>query len=118
MIGELIMRLFHARTNAHVLHLKTQAYAPHKALEEFYETIVDFADSIAEGHIGEYGLIENYPARYTPVDDPIKLVKELMSWVEENRYEAVSAEDTYIQNVIDEVIMLCASTLYKLKVLK
>lgn len=118
MIGELIMRLFHARTNAHVLHLKTHSYAVHKALQEFYEAVVDFADSIAEGYIGEHGLIDSYPPRYTPVDDPVKMVSDLKEWVEQHRYEAVAAEDTCIQNVIDEVVMLCSATLYKLKVLK
>lgn len=35
--GEFIMRLFHSRTVAHVLHLKTRSYAAHKALQKFYE---------------------------------------------------------------------------------
>ena len=118
MIGELIMRCFHARTNAHVLHLKTRSYAAHKALNEFYDGIVDLTDSIAEGYIGEHGLIDNFPPRYTPVDDPIKLISDLKEWIEQHRYEAVEAEDTYIQNVIDEVVMLCSSTIYKLRILK
>ena len=119
MIAQLIMRLFHARTAAHVAHLSTRSYAAHKALNEFYDGIVDLADSIAEGYIGEHGLIDfTAPHRYEQQADPVKLISELKEWIEQHRYEAVEAEDTFIQNVIDEVVMLCSSTLYKLKVLK
>ena len=38
--GELVMRLFHARTTAHVLHLKSRSYAQHVALNEFYDGVV------------------------------------------------------------------------------
>lgn len=119
MIGELILRMFHARTNAHVLHLQSRSYAQHKALNEFYDGIVDLADSIAEGYQGEHGLIDfTTKSRYAQEADPVKMISSLQEWVEQNRYEAVEAEDTYIQNVIDEVVMLCSSTLYKLKFLK
>ena len=40
MIGELIIKLLHARTNAHILHLGTTSYAKHKALNDFYDEIV------------------------------------------------------------------------------
>lgn len=119
MIGELILRMFHARTNAHVLHLQSRSYAQHVALKDFYDGIVDFADSIAEGYQGEHGLIDfTTKTRYAHEADPVKMISTLQEWVEQNRYEAIEAEDTYIQNVIDEVVMLCSSTLYKLKYLR
>lgn len=118
MIGELVMRMFHARTNAHVLHLKSRSYAQHVALNEFYDGIVDIADSLVEAYQGEHGLIDNYPPRYAPVDDPIKLVSELAEWIEKNRYEAIEAEDTYLHNIVDEALALCRSTQYKLRFLK
>lgn len=117
MIGELVMRLFHARTNAHVLHLGTTSYAKHKALNEFYDGITDFADSIAE-MVQDEKLLVMPSVRYAPVDDPVKLVAGLRDWLRENRYDAVSPEETEVQNVIDEAIGLCRSTLYKLKFLK
>lgn len=119
MIDQLVMRLFHARTATHVAHLTTRSYATHMALGEFYERVVDLADQIAEGYIGEHGLIDfTSPYRYEQTSDPVKLVSELKEWVEQHRYDAVEAEDTFIHNVIDEVVMLCSQTLYKLKVLK
>lgn len=50
MIGELIIKLFHARTTAHILHLKTRSHAQHKALNDFYDEIVDLADALAEAY--------------------------------------------------------------------
>lgn len=119
MIGELVMRLFHARTNTHVLHLQTRSYAQHKALNEFYDGIVELADRIAEGYQGEHGLIDfTSPSRYSQHVDAVKCISELKDWIEKNRYDAIEAEDTFLHNVVDEVVHLCASTLYKLKVLK
>lgn len=122
MIAELITRLFHARTNAHILHLGTTgagSYAAHKALQEFYEGVVDLADSIAEGYQGEHELIDfSGKCVYRHVADPLKLITELKEWVEQNRYEAIEAEDTFLHNIVDEVVALCSSTRYKLKNLK
>ena len=118
MMGDLIMKLLHARATAHVLHLKSTSYAKHVALNEFYDALVPLVDSLAETYQGMHGLIESYPPRYTPVDDPVTLVSWLGKWVEENRYDCCDAEDTCLQNIIDEIISLCHASAYKLKVLK
>jgi hypothetical protein len=119
MIAEFIYRLLHARTNAHILHLGTRSYAQHVALAEFYERIVDLADQIAEAYQGEHGLIDfTGKTRFAQMGDAVAMISELKEWVEQNRYEAIEAEATCLQNVVDEVVHLCATTLYKLKVLK
>lgn len=117
MIGELIMRCLHGRTNAHVLHLKSPSYARHVALNEFYDAVIPLADSIAEMMQDDKD-IDNFPARYTPVEDPLQLVRSLRDWLRDNRYDCCPAEDTEVQNVIDEVIGLCRTTIYKLRKLK
>lgn len=117
-MGELIMLLLHARTAAHVLHLKTRSYAAHKALQEFYDAIPDLADSIAETYQGSHGLIESYPSKYTAYTDGLALMDDLRSWIQENRFECCKRTDTHIQNIIDEVVALINSTSYKLKFLK
>ena len=122
MIAELIMRLFHARTNAHVLHLGVSgqgSFAAHKALNEFYDGIVDIADSLAEGYQGEHDLIDfSGKCAYRHNGNALKMVSELKEWIEANRYEAVEAEDTFLHNVIDEAVQLCSTTIYKLKFLR
>lgn len=117
-MGELIMLLFHARTASHVLHLKTRSYAAHKALNDFYDEIIDLADAIAENYQGQYGLIESYPPKYTPYTDPLALMNDIRTWVQENRYDCCKKTDTALQNQIDEVIALVNTTEYKLRFLK
>lgn len=116
--GELVMKCFHARTNAHVLHLKTRSYAVHKALNEFYDDIIGLTDSFAEAWQGDYGLIESYPAKFMLASDPQNMLKELSEWIEKNRYECCDEDDTYLQNIIDEIMALIRSTEYKLRFLK
>ena len=114
--GELIMRCFHARTVAHVLHLKTLSYAAHKALQELYEGIVPLVDSFAEAYQGEYGLISNYSESFKMVDDGLELMQGLAEWIDENRDDV--CDETYCQNIIDEILALVRSTQYKLKFLE
>lgn len=46
--SELVTRCFQARTEAHISHLGTSSYAVHKALNKFYDEIIDLADAYAE----------------------------------------------------------------------
>ena len=113
--GELVMRCFHARTCAHVLHLQTKSYAAHKALNEFYDEIVPLADKFAESYQGDYGLIDDYPFKYTHVKDGVSLMEEMGDWIADHRSECGDEDDTYLQNIIDEIVALTKSTLYKLR---
>lgn len=116
--GELIMRCFHARTAAHVLHLKTRSYAVHKALQDFYEGIIPLVDSFAEAYQGDYGLIDNYPGKFSMPNEPLALMDELDEWVHDNRFKCCDEDDTGLQNIIDEICALIYATQYKLKFLK
>ena len=117
MIGEFLILCFHARTNAHVLHLQTRSYAAHKALNKFYDEIVDLADSFAEAYIGSYGLIEFSDAPYEPHNDALKLLSEVDDAVSSAR-DVLDRSDTHLANILDEIAALVASTRYKLKYLK
>jgi hypothetical protein len=114
--GQLVMKLFHARTNAHVLHLSTRSYAQHKALDDFYSGIVDLADSFAECYQGKYDLIP-VEGKYIQHDKPIAMLTELRTWIGENRSKVLDAKDTELSNLLDEVISLIDGTLYKLRFL-
>lgn len=114
---ELIARCFAARTAAHFAHLKTTSYAQHKALEEFYEGIVDATDAFAECYQGLFGVIADYPPAPLPSGDPQTWVIELNKWVRQNR-EACSQGKTELGNLIDEILALTDRTYYKLHNLK
>lgn len=110
--GEFVMRCFHARTNAHVLHLLTKSFAEHKALNEFYDAIIPFIDSFAEAYQGEYGRIPFSNHTYTPAKDAESMLTELHTWIDANRDEI--SDETALQNIIDEIQALIRSTQYKL----
>lgn len=116
--SEFVMRLFHSRTAAHVLHLKTTSYAEHKALNEFYDNIVDLADSFAEMYQGEYSQMLELTSidGYKTPSSSITLISGLRNWVQSNREQICSSAEC--QNVIDEVLALCHKTFYKLKFLE
>lgn len=118
MIGELIIKLLHARTNAHILHLGTTSFAKRKALNDFYEEIVDLVDTLAEAYQGDYGLITNYPPRYTHFDDGLKLMADFSAWIEKNRHSLWDGDDSNLENIVDEIVTCIRQTQYKLRSLK
>ena len=84
-VAALIMQLFHARTNAHVLHLRTRSYAAHKALNEFYDEIVELTDDLAESYQGRYG-IQDYPELpYKSEGDAVMMLRGLRRYIDDNR---------------------------------
>ena len=117
MIGDLILRCFHARTNAHVLHLTTRSYAAHKALNEFYDGIIDLVDSLAEAYIGTHGMIKFPQIPYVPYADALDLLDGVDEAIDECR-EKTDKGDTHLLNILDELVALVASTRYKLSFLK
>ena len=110
--------LFASRTQAHIFHLQTTSFAAHKALNEYYDEIVDLVDGIIESYQGRYGILKGYKCEGTWLEDEgsvIKYFEALCMYVEKNRN--VLPQDSYIQNQIDEVVALLESTKYKLKFL-
>ena len=112
-IAGLIVQLFHARTNAHVQHLRTKSYATHVALNEFYDSIVGLADSLAEATQGRYGILEYPELPYKFESDPIMMIRGLRRYVDENRDNMCNHSE--LQNLIDEIVAQMDSTLYKLE---
>lgn len=121
MIGRLVATMFLAREYAHRAHLRVTgpgSFAKHSALGDFYEAIIDNADSITEAYQGRHDIIE---IPYLPMideEDPVKALEQLLADIENLRYDAVDKKDTAIQNLIDEAVGTFLSTLYKLRKLR
>ena len=114
----LIATLLLARDITHREHLKTRSYAQHMALGDFYGTIVDLADSLAESWQGRYAKLLDIPL--AAHDAEMAIVDNLaaqLEWIHEQRYEAIPREESALQNIIDEIEALYMSTLYKLRFL-
>lgn len=119
--AEMVMRCFHARTAAHVLHLRSQgpgSYAEHTALAGFYDGILDLVDRFAEMYQGEYMLLLPLTGMngYQTPSTPMALVTGMIKWIKANREDI--CESPECQAVIDDILELCHSTAYKLKFLK
>ena len=110
--------LFLARDVTHSVHLNTRSYSKHKALQKFYESIIDLADGFAEAYQGRHGLmgpIALQSAKKTT--NVIDFLQNQLEEIEADRYKICDETDSAIQNLIDEIIALYLSTLYKLRFL-
>jgi hypothetical protein len=110
--------LFLGRNVAHSTHLNTRSFSKHMALNTFYDEIIDLADSFAEAYQGRHGLMGQI---VTPPNKKaaniIEFLQGQLDEIEKMRYEVCDKSDTAIQNIIDEIVALYLSTLYKLKFL-
>ena len=117
--AEMISLLLHSRTQTHTLHLQTDSFSEHMALNGYYDGIVDLVDGLVESFQGKYGIIGGYTSYdiegYKSTESTIKYLQGLCGKVDGLRD---CCEDSYIQNQIDTVCELINSTLYKLRFLK
>ena len=120
LVGQFVSTLFASRTQAHVFHLQTPSFAAHKALNEYYDEIVGLTDSFVEGYQGKYGIITGYSnvalQEYESCEAIINYFTILDIYISKTR--ELVCQDSYLQNIIDEIVMLINSTIYKLKYLK
>lgn len=114
----MIGRLFLARDVAHSVHLNTRSYAKHQALNEFYTGVIELADTFAEAYQGRKGLIGPIALQSAvKTNNVIEFLEQSLKEIEESRYDVIPKTDSTLQNIIDEIIALYLSTLYKLKFL-
>ena len=110
--------LFLARDVTHSVHLNTRSYAKHKALQKFYEGIVGLADTFAEAYQGRHGLMGGITLQTAKKTANVtEFLQDQLDEIETARSKVVDKDDTVLQNIIDEIVALYLSTLYKLKFL-
>ena len=116
--ADFVGMLFLARDVTHSVHLNTRSYAKHKALGSFYDKVVDLADSFAEAYQGRHGLIGPITLMSAKkTSNVVEFLQDQLAEIESNRYKFCDEDDSAIQNIIDEIISLYLSTLYKLRFL-
>ena len=116
--ADFVGMLFLARDVAHSVHLNTRSYAKHVALNTFYDEIVGLADGFAEAYQGRHGLmgpISLMSAKKTT--NIVEFLQDQLDEIEKCRYEVCDKTDTPLQNLIDGIVELYLSTLYKLRFL-
>jgi hypothetical protein len=116
--SKLVSYLFHSRTQAHMFHLQTPSFAEHKALNDYYDEIVELVDSLVESYQGKYGIINGYIGfnimNYNNHQQVIQYFEALCATISELRK---CVTDSYLENQIDTITELVNTTLYKLKYL-
>lgn len=121
---KLFSKLFESREMAHIYHLQVNgeegSHASHVALNTYYEDILELIDTLIETYSGQYGIVDGYDiidTNSTRTKDKVAYFEDLVEFIKYSR-KSISAEDTHLQNIIDEVVALIYRTLYKLKFMK
>jgi len=116
--ADFVGMMFLARDVAHSVHLNTRSYSKHKALRKFYDEVIDLADKFAEAYQGKHGLIGPISLMSAnKTSNILAFMQDQVEEIEKVRYEVVDRTETALQNIIDEIVGLYLSTIYKLKFL-
>ena len=109
-------------TSMHQLHLKITgpgSYSAHKALNEFYDALPDFADTLVEGYQGTAEKLLKYsevpPRTLDTVADGVSYLRDIYAMV--NKLQAMLPYSEIVNN-LDLVKDSINSTKYKLLFLK
>jgi len=104
--------LFGSRDQMHYFHLQTESYAEHKALNGYYDSILDLTDELLEVYQGELGRIkgkieitlEDYSegAVMKHLDETLECIRDCRSNTESNG----------IINIYDDIESLILKTKY------
>lgn len=101
--------------NVHLWHLTTSSYAQHKALETYYEELVELSDTLTECTSGVYGRINatlGFEIELVPLTlmfNEIEAFKNCMYQMRELVYE------DSIHKVLDDIFASTDQCLYRLK---
>lgn len=112
----MILKLFEARQQTHVLHLNTNSYAKHIALGEFYDGILDLIDEFVEVYQASYRKMTLTGSMSISEPDPILYLDGVLTTILVYR-KSLDTKDTHLQNIVDEIVSLINRTLYKLRYL-
>jgi len=116
---EFISVLRNSSPQVHIFHNQTQVYSEHQALAGYYDDVLDIIDRLVETYTALYGEITGYksaPYRdYVSKDETLTYFKTLYSYVQKNRS---CFEDSFQQNIIDELSELIAQTIFRLNLNK
>lgn len=107
--GKFIGILFNSRDAMHIAHLQTTSFAEHKALNAYYDGILELTDTFTEAYFGANKRVEIIIPEAKVLDSTTHL-KELRSILDTERNNYPSE----LQNIIDEMLGLVDKTLYLL----
>lgn len=117
-VMDYVMMMLHAATQAHILHWKTPSRSDHEALNIFYEKVPSLLDKFVESFQGRFGKLHDYKPGFELPPEPLAFISAVCERIEVLRREKRFPQDSFLQNMVDEMVALCESTKYQLKELK
>lgn len=118
-VMDFVMCSLGAITDTHIMHWTTDSYAKHQALGDFYDGLQDLIDSWAEAFMGKAGVLTAFPTECTISNtEPLAYLREYLVKVDTYRRAATFPQDTALQNIVDEMVALAQTTIYKLERLR
>lgn len=93
----------------HLTHLQTTSFAEHKALNAYYDGILDLTDSFTEVYFGRFKRIDIVIPEAKMLS-AVEHLKEMQKMIDGER-DNYSSE---LQNIMDEMLGLINKTLYLL----
>ena len=101
--------LFQSRDMMHIAHLQTISFPEHKALNAYYDGILDLTDSFTEKYFGRNKRVE-FTIPESKKMDPVAHMRDMEKMIEAERGNYSSD----LQNIMDEMLGLVHETLYLL----
>lgn len=111
---EFVSKALFDRDAAHLAHWKTKSFAEHKALNEFYDELLELIDGFVEQYQGYYGKRMDIKRQDGDDSNIRDLIEARAEWIERVRYEICDRDETPLQNTIDEIVRLYQHTQYML----
>jgi len=107
--SKFIGALFQSRDMMHIAHLQTTSFAEHKALNGYYDGILDLTDSFTEKYFGRNKRVE-FVIPESKNMDAVAHMKDMQKMIEAERGNYSSD----LQNIMDEMLGLVHETMYLL----
>lgn len=107
--SKFIGALFQSRDMMHIAHLQTTSFAEHKALNAYYDSILDLTDSFTEKYFGRNKRVD-FVIPESKNMDAVAHMKEMQKMIEAER----SNYSSDLQNIMDEMLGLVHETMYLL----
>lgn len=113
-ITNIASKLFESIVQTHIIHLQNpnKTLASHLCLGDYYSSAEGFVDDLVEKSFIKIGHVTGYKAIMIKDNlNPLEYLNDVLQTVEKNR---IFVTESYINQIIDNIIDLLASSIYKL----
>ena len=113
--SEVVKLFFNTRDQIHYYHLQTDSYAEHKALNDFYETILEVADKFLEAFQGVHGRAQGDVSFQLKNYSKDVVTSDIHNFANNIRILQTQVKaNSDMVNLLDELLNSCNKTLYLL----